>query len=140
MADTGNTTSISFATTSFTADIVSISGLEVTKDAIEITNLSHTGHKRFIVDDLAEMGDITITAYSDCKVPDIAYDYGSYLDEVITITYPVPPTGTTGGTVVFAGRPISVKASDAEMGEIMAVEMVIKATGNRQGFAFTPGS
>ena len=137
MADTGNGAVVSFGTTSFTADIVTIGGLEVSKDVIEITDLSHTGHKRFIANDLAEIGEVTITAYSDCKLPDIAHDYAAAIDEVITITYPTKPGGSSAGTVVFGGRPISVKASDAEMGEIMTVEMVIKGTGNASGFTFT---
>jgi len=140
MADTGNGATVTFGTTSFAGDVISISGLEVTKDVIEITELAHTGRKRFMVDDLAEIGEISIVAYSDAAVPNIAYDYGTSIDEVVTITYPTKPGGSTGGTVVFGGRVVSVKAADAEMGEIMQVEMTIKGTGVSSGFAFTAGS
>tara|TARA_R100000808_G_scaffold1005_1_gene4811 strand:+ start:68 stop:490 length:423 start_codon:yes stop_codon:yes gene_type:complete len=140
MADTGNGATLTLGTTAGSYDIVSISGLEVSKEPIEITKLSDTGRKRFMVDDLAEIGDITVTAYSDCGVPDIDHDYGSAIDETVTITYPVKPGGSTGGTVVFGGRPISVKSADAEMGEVMLVEFVIKGTGNSAGFTFTAGT
>jgi len=102
--------------------------------------LAHTGRKRFMVDDLAEIGEISIVAYSDAALPDIAHDYGAAIDEVVTITYPIKPGGSSGGTVVFGGRVVSVKAADAEMGEIMQVEMTIKGTGVSSGFAFTAGS
>ncbi len=140
MADTGNGATLTLGTTSGSYDIVSISGLEVSKDVIEVTKLSDTGRKRYITDDLAEMGEITVTAYSDCGVPNIAYDYGSAIDETVTITYPVKPGGSTAGTVVFGGRPVSVKSADAAMGEVMLVEFVIKGTGNSAGFTFTAGS
>ena len=140
MADTGNGAVVSFGTTSFTGDIISITGLEVSKEKIEITKLEHTGRKRFITDDLVDIGDITISAYSDVGVPNIDYDYGSPIDEDITITYPVAPGGTAGATVVFAGRPVSVKTADAEMGEVMVVEIVIAATNNKIDWAFTAGS
>ena len=112
----------------------------LSKEDIEITKQSHTGRKRFMVDDLAEIGEITVTAYSDCGVPDIDNDYGTAIDESVTITYPQKPGGSTAGTVVFGGRPISVKSADAEMGEVMLVEFVIKGTGNSAGFTFTAGT
>ena len=140
MADTGNGATLTLGTTGGSYDIVSISGLEVSKEVIEITKLSDTGRKRFMVDDLAEIGEITVTAYSDCGVPDIDNDYGAAIDESVTITYPTKPGGSTAGTVVFGGRPISVKSADAEMGEVMLVEFVIKGTGNAAGFTFTAGT
>ena len=140
MADTGNGATISFGTTSFTGDIISISGLEVSKEKIEITKLADTGRKRFIVDDLVDIGDVTISAYSDVGVPDIDHNYAAAIDETITITYPVAPGGSTGATVVFAGRPVSVKTADAEMGEVMIVEFVLAATNNSANWAFTAGT
>ena len=140
MPDVGNGATLTLGTTGGSYDIVSISGLEVSKEVIEITKLSDTGRKRFMVDDLAEIGEITGTAYSDCGVPDIDNDYGAAIDESVTITYPTKPGGSTAGTVVFGGRPISVKSADAEMGEVMLVEFVIKGTGNAAGFTFTAGT
>ena len=140
MPDVGNGATLTLGTTGGSYDIVSISGLEVSKEVIEITKLSDTGRKRFMVDDLAEIGEITVTAYSDCGVPDIDNDYGAAIDESVTKTYPTKPGGSTAGTVVFGGRPISVKSADAEMGEVMLVEFVIKGTGNAAGFTFTAGT
>ena len=140
MPDVGNGATLTLGTTGGSYDIVSISGLEVSKEVIEITKLSDTGRKRFMVDDLAEIGEITVTAYSDCGLPDIDNDYGAAIDESVTITYPTKPGGSTAGTVVFGGRPISVKSADAEMGEVMLVEFVIKGTGNAAGFTFTAGT
>ena len=71
MADTGNGATIAFGTSGFTGDIISISGLEVTKETIEVTTLAHTGRKRYIVDDLVEIGEVTVTCYSDAVVPDM---------------------------------------------------------------------
>jgi len=140
MADTGNGATLTLGTQGGSYDIVSITGLEITKEVIEVTKLADTGRKRFIADDLAEIGEITVTAYSDCGLPNIAYDYGSSIDESVTITYPTPPGGSTAGTVVFGGRPVSVKSADAENGEVMLVEFTIKGTGNAAGFTFTAGS
>ena len=140
MADTGNGATITFGSTGFSGDIVSISGLEVSKEKIEITKLGDTGRKRYIVDDLVDIGDVTVTAYSDVGVPDINADYAANIDEVMTITYPVAPGGSGGATVVFGGRPVSVKTSDANMGEVLLVEFVIAGTGNSAGFTFTAGT
>tara|TARA_B100000686_G_C16654705_1_gene897465 strand:- start:324 stop:746 length:423 start_codon:yes stop_codon:yes gene_type:complete len=140
MADTGNGATLTLGTQGGSYDIVSITGLEVTKEVIEVTKLADTGRKRFIANDLAEIGEITVTAYSDCGVPNIAYDYGADIDESVTITYPQAPGGSTGGTVVFGGRPVSVKSADAENGEVMLVEFTLKGTGNSAGFTFTSGS
>ena len=140
MPDVGNGATLTLGTTGGSYDIVSICVLVVSKEVIEFTKLSDTGRKRFMVDDLAEIGEITVTAYSDCGVPDIDNDYGAAIDESVTITYPTKPGGSTAGTVVFGGRPISVKSADAEMGEVMLVEFVIKGTGNAAGFTFTAGT
>ena len=140
MADTGNGATLTMEDTTGSYDIVSISGLEVTRDVIEVTKLSDTGHKRYIRDDLAEIGEITVTAYSDAGVPSITTAHGTDLDETITITYPVAPGGSSGGTVVFGGVITGVKSADAEMGEVMLVEFTIKGTGNVTGYAFTAGT
>jgi len=140
MADTGNGATIAFGTSGFTGDIISISGLEVTKETIEVTTLAHTGRKRYIVDDLVEIGEVTVTCYSDAVVPDMGYAYGATIDETVTITYPTAPGGSAGATVVFGGRPVSVKTSDATMGEVMVCEFTIKGTGNSAGYTFTAGT
>ena len=141
MADTGNGATLSFGETSGSYDIISISGLEVSRDVIEITKLSDTGHKRFIRDDLCEVGEVTVTAYGTSGVPSITTAYtGTALDEAVTITYPIAVGDTGGATVVFGGVITSVKTADAEMGEVMVVEFTIKGTGNTSGFTFTAGT
>lgn len=140
MADTGNGASLTFSDTTGTYHIVSISGLEVSRDVIEVTKLADTGRKRFIRDDLAELGEVTVTAYSDAGAPSLFTDHGASLDETVTITYPQQPGGTSAGTVVFGGAITSIKSADAEMGEVMLIEFTIKGTGNSAGFTFTAGT
>lgn len=140
MADTGNGASLSFSATTGSYQIVSISGLEVTRDVIEVTKLSDTGRKRFIRDDLAEMGEVTVSAYSDAGAPSLFTDHGADLDETVTITYPQQPGGSTAGTVVFGGAITSIKSADAEMGEIMLIEFTVKGTGVSAGYTFTEGT
>ncbi len=99
MADVGTGTTIVFATSSFSADVLSVNGNDISRADIETTHMGTTGYKTYIPSDLVEGGTVDMEfAFNPNSQPPV-----SGAAETITITFPIPSGGTTGATLVFTG-------------------------------------
>jgi hypothetical protein len=132
MADTGNSATISFGTSTFTANYHSIGGLEETLDKIEDSHLGTSTRKTYIPGDLAEPGEIACEFEYD---PDDQPPIGS-APETITITYPKPSGASAGATLAGTGFIISRKTPDLKNNELMVGEFTIAFDG-KTGPTFT---
>ena len=84
---TGNQTTITFATTSWSGRVRRIGGLEENLPVLDDDDLSTTNHMRYCPGDLIEISPITIEFYWD---PDTPPPIGSSQQpETVTIAYPL---------------------------------------------------
>lgn len=138
MADTGNTSTIAFGTTSgFTPDVTIIGGLEQSREALEDTLLSTTGEKTYIPDDLIEPGQLTCTYYYNQS--ETAFAPIGAAAETITITFPLKSGEGTAATLAGTGFLVNHKSADLQNGELMMGEFTVQFDG-KTGPTFTAGS
>jgi hypothetical protein len=125
--DTGHGTTLTFGTTSWTGKIRKIGGFAKKKAKIETSYLATTGDKTFIAGDLADWDDVTATVLFETLTGLPAL--GS-ADETITLTFPIPTGGTTGGIVAGTGFITAVKYPEAMTGQLMEGEITFCWSGN----------
>lgn len=119
-ADVGNGTTISFATSAFSANWISLDSPEMVREAIETSHLGTTGSKTFLPGDLVDNGEISGQIQFDAST-DPPID-GAV--EVITITYPDTSTWAMSGFMT------SYKGASCENDTLMAADVKIKITGD----------
>lgn len=99
MADVGTGTSMTFATSNFSAELLSVSLEGVSRPALKTSHLGTTNYDTFMKGDLTDPGEIQITfQYNPNTQPPI-----NGAAETITITYPVPAGSSNGATHVGSG-------------------------------------
>lgn len=125
--DTGHGTTLAFATTSWTGKIKKVGGFSKKIGKVETSYLGTTGDKTFIPGDLAEWDEVTATVLFECKTGLPAL---GTVDETITLTYPIPPGGSTGGIVAGTGFITAVKYPEAMTGQVMEGEITFAWSGN----------
>lgn len=125
--DTGNGTTVAFATTSWTGKIEKVSGFNKSKQKVETSHLGTTGDKTFIPGDLAEWTDVTLTVLFEATLGLPALGTA---DETITVTFPVPPGGSTGGIVAGTGFIVDVGYPEAVNGTLMKSSIKFAWSGN----------
>ena len=96
MSDTGTGTTIVFATSSFSAEITSISSGGVSRDSYDTSHMGTTGSMTKAPKSLVDQGTIDLEFKHD---PD-AQPPISGPTETVTITFPIPAGGTTGATLI----------------------------------------
>lgn len=96
MSDTGNTGTIVFGTTGFTAKYRVLAEAEQERPKLKDSDLSTSQFETYIPGDLAEPGEIQIEFYFDATAtpPDI-----HAVPETVTLTLPLQ-SGTTAATLV----------------------------------------
>ena len=114
----GNTGSISFATSSFTARMVGIPGMGISRASVDVTNLTCLGADLSASSAVADwsglvirtkrpgtidMGDTTFSCSYDPAEKNPIIDYGTSMTESITLSMPLDGTETTAGTLVAPG-------------------------------------
>lgn len=114
MADTGNGATITFGTTGFTGEIISIGGNEASLEALDTSHLGTTGNMTKAPADLVDQGDFSIEFFFD---PDTQPTIGTV--ETITVTFPVPSGGLTGATLAGTGFINSFKWGPLENNSLM---------------------
>ena len=103
MADIGTGATITFGTSSNTFDLTSIEISDVSREAIDTTNLGTTTARTFIPTDLYDPGSIDIEFdYDDDNVSSNAPQF-SAAAETITITWPIVGTVAAGGKFAASG-------------------------------------
>lgn len=115
----GDGTTISFGTSGFTGDVVSISGPNSTRAAVDKTHLGSSGWTEFDPSGLVDGGELSLTVHYD---PTIVVPIAA-VAETITID----PAGS-GQTLSFTGFVISSGHSFA-VDEMMGLDMNIKISG-----------
>lgn len=123
MADgVGDGTTITWGSSGFAANIVSVDGPSVTIEPVESTHLGSTGWKSFLASTLKDGGELSLTVNHDAglSVPTAS--------ETITIDW-----GGLGNTWVFSGITTGYTPG-ASINEIMTATMTIKVTGTITGF------
>lgn len=94
MADIGTGASITFGTSSWTGDIVDISGDGMSREAIDVSHLNTTDWKEFLPSDNTDPGSITLEILFD---PDDEPPITS-AKETVTVTFPLPAGMSTAAT------------------------------------------
>jgi len=125
MADVGTGTTIAFATSSFTAEVMNLNGNDMTRPDIDTSHMGTTGYKTYIPGKLLEGGAIEMEINFD---PDATPPL-SGAAETITITFPLPSGQATPADVEFSGYINSWSWSDP-MEEKMTADVTVKVDGN----------
>lgn len=122
----GTGATITFGTSSFTAEIVSIKRTARKYDALDVTKLSSTSNKEYIRSTLAEPGELDIEVHYN---PDIRYDE-TVTSETVTVTYPSITGSTTNSKDASTGFIIETQECDIAVGKVMMAKLKIKLTGS----------
>lgn len=125
--DTGHGTTLGFGTTSWTGKIQQIGGFDKQKQKVETTYLATTGDRTYIPGDLNEWSEVTATVLFECVTGLPALGTA---DETITLTYPVPPGGSTGGILAGSGFITKVGYPEAVTGTLMKATITFCWSGN----------
>ena len=99
MADVGTSTTIAFATSSFTAEVTNINGSDISREDIETTHMGTTVYRTFIPSRLVDGGTVEMELTFD---PDVQPPIAG-VSESITVTFPLVSPLTIAGKVVFTG-------------------------------------
>ena len=135
MAIQGDTTSITFATSGFTATLVSVAGATQERESIDDTPLATGTHKTNQPGNKITPGRQTFDFYYDPdSQPPITAD-----PETITLTYPVPSGQTNGATKAGTGYIASWTEGEAVVDGLMVAQGIIQFDG-KTGPTFTDAS
>lgn len=137
MADTGNSSTIAFGSSSFSANVYLIGATEQTREPLEDTHLGVTGEKTYIADDLIEPGQFELEFEWDQSFG--TFPPISAAAETITITYPLKSGEGTAATLAGTGFLISSSGPSVENGTIMRGSATVKWDG-KTGPTYTAGS
>jgi len=120
MANTGNGTTITFGTSSFSANLLSVGGPGRSRGSIETSHMGTTTSHTFIPDDLVDNGEVSLEfEFNGYDTPPI-----NGAVETITIAW-----GGTGDTWAFSGFMTNYEPS-AAMGDRMTATATLKVTGD----------
>ena len=117
---------ITFGTSSWTAELTSVNQNDVSREALDTTTLATTTAKTFIPSELFDGGNLEVEFLheTDEQPP---YDG---VAETITITFPKESSGSSvAGSVAFSGFMTNYSWT-APMGELVTGSATIKVTGD----------
>ncbi len=127
----GHGATVTFGTSSWAESIITLGGLERTREAIESSHLglALNAEKTFISADLIGTSPMTITFQFDQSSGTFPPITGA--TETITVTYPLLASESTNATLVFTGFSISEKGADITVNatDLMQGEMQIQPDG-----------
>jgi hypothetical protein len=130
--------SVSFGTSALTGKITSISQVEQSREALDITDLSVSANdpKLYIPADIYEPGtfDIEFLYAADQGLPDI-----TAVAESITITWPKATSAGAAATFAGSGFIQSRSTAAASVGEIMKINCTVQFDGETEP-TYTAGS
>lgn len=122
---TGNSGTVAFGTSSWTGDIIRISGFARRYQALNKSVLSDTQHEVYERGDLIDFDAITLDIFWDHDdLPPIGA-----AKETISITYP-PASHATDGTIVGEGWLEEVVSGQMANNEMMQGTVTIRFTGS----------
>lgn len=130
--------SVSFGTSALTGKITSISQVEQSREALDITDLSVSANdpKLYMPADIYEPGtfDIEFLYAADQGLPDI-----TAVAETITITWPKATSAGAAATFAGSGFIQSRSTAAASVGEIMKINCTVQFDGETEP-TYTAGS
>jgi len=123
--DVGTDTRIAFATSGFTADLLSLGGADITREVVETTHMETATWRTYMPGDLTDPGssDMEIAFDPDDQPPITG------AVETITITFPVPAGMTNGATRACSGFVSNWSWGPLTIDERMTASITIKWTG-----------
>lgn len=122
--DTGHGASITFATSAFAFNWLTIDPGERSREAISTTHLASTA-PTYMAGDLQEVGEVKLTFQWDPKTT--AAPATTTTAETVTITWPI--VTTAGATYAGTGLVTNVKFPTLQTNTIQTGEMTVKWTG-----------
>lgn len=137
MADTGNSTTIAFGTSSFAPKVRSITIGEQTREALNDSDLSTTNQMTFIPSDLIDAGGFTMEVEWDQSFA--VFPPMTANPETITISFPLKSGQSVRGTLAGSGFLTSLSGPNIENGSIMVATIGVKWDGKTEA-VFTAGS
>lgn len=137
MADTGNTTTVTFGTTSFAPTINSITVGEMTREALDDSHLGTTGQMTKIASDLIDAGGFEMEIQWDQSAG--TFPPITTAAETITINFPLKSGEATRATLAGTGFITSVSGPNIANGEIMVATIGVTWDGKTEA-AYTAGS
>ena len=125
MADVGTGTTITFGTSGFTAEVMSVAGNDMTREDIDVTHMGSTNYREFIPSKLVDGGTLEL---------EISFDPDSQppitgAAETITVNFPTPAGGTTPADLEFTGY-VNSWSFTAGLEEKMEATITIKVDGS----------
>ena len=130
--------SVSFGTSALTGKITSISQVEQSREALDITDLSVSANnpKLYMPADIYEPGtfDIEFLYAADQGLPDI-----TAVAETITITWPKATSAGAAATFAGSGFIQSRSTAAASVGEVMKINCTVQFDGETEP-TYTAGS
>jgi hypothetical protein len=119
MSDTGTGTTIAFGTSSFSAEITSISSGGISRESYDTSHMGTTGSMTKAPKKLVDQGTVDLEFKFD---PD-AQPPISGPTETVTITFPIPSGDSAGATLIGSGF-----ITNFEWGAELEEEMTASAT------------
>jgi len=126
MAD-GHGTTVTFGTSAWSANIISVDGPSATRDDVDNTHMGTSNAKAFLPSSLYDGGELTLTVEHDASAA-VPIDQAA---ETITIDW-----AGGGNTYAFSGY-MKGYTPGAAIGERMEAQAVIKVTGAITGLVST---
>lgn len=123
--DLGTGTSITFGTSGFTANLLTVNPVSASRPAIDTTHLGTTTARTFTPADLIDWGNLEITFQFDV---DDEPPIGTAA-ETITITFPLSSGGSTAGDIEGTGF-MTDFSSEVQLEELMTGSATIKWSGD----------
>jgi len=125
--DIGTGSSFVFGTVAVALTFTSIEASGVTRESIDVSDLSITGAKTFIPAKLYDAGELTFEGLLDPDLGDALVTKVGAVAETLTVTFPVPSGLTNGATFASSGFMTSFEWG-APMEEEMTFSMTLKLT------------
>lgn len=125
MADTGNGATITFGTSSFTAQFHMIGGTTQTRPMLNVSHLTTSAKELFVVGDLYDPGEFEAEFWFN---PNDQPPIGGAA-ETVTITFPIPSGSSNGATLAGTGAVSSWTSGQCRNNEVMNARVTVKWTG-----------
>lgn len=129
----GTGASIAFATSEFTADLITLTLPSQSRESIDTTHLGTVGAKTSKPAKLKDVGSIEIEVDHD---PSADRLIGAEPEE-ITISYPLQDGETTPAKLVFTGYVVNEGGEEFKVDDRMRTKMTIKVSGDMEPVAPT---
>lgn len=126
MADVGTQTTVTFGTSSFSAQITAVNGQAFERAVLDASHmgLAANAYRLKVPGDLIDAGGFTASILFDPNSqPPI-----NAAPETITVTFPIPAGGSSGATLAGTGF-VSSWTWTAPLDELMSAEMTIVWSG-----------